>query len=54
MIRDTKIKRKVLQEIPWGKPQIDLLDTQKKIVQEEYFEYVTDSLHLLYQYNIIY
>lgn len=30
MIRDTKIKRKVLQEIPWGKPQIDLLDTQKK------------------------
>lgn len=53
MIRVTKIKGKVLQEIPRGKPQIDLLDTQK-IVQEEYFECVTDSLHLLHQYNIIY
>lgn len=33
MIRDTKIKSKVLQEIPRGKPQIDLLEhthTQKK------------------------
>lgn len=26
MIRDTKIKSKVLQEIPRGKPQIDLLE----------------------------